>query len=30
MGRQFDLGDGRVVQPYMKLSWVQEFDGKWP
>ncbi len=28
VGRQFDLGDGRVVQPYMKLSWVQEFDGK--
>ncbi|RFT71055.1 autotransporter outer membrane beta-barrel domain-containing protein, partial [Bordetella parapertussis] len=28
VGRQFDLGDGRVVQPYMKLSWLQEFDGK--
>ncbi|KCV61076.1 putative pertactin [Bordetella bronchiseptica 99-R-0433] len=28
VGRQFDLGDGRVVQPYAKLSWLQEFDGK--
>ncbi len=27
LGRKFDLGGGKAVQPYAKLSWLQEFDG---
>ena len=27
VGRKLDLGNGKLVQPYAKLSWLQEFDG---